>query len=111
MPIAIGFALGIGLFAGWVALLVRDQARAETADRHHVHVSTLEHRRAARLASAPAPAPVALQLDSARVVRAGSFCRVPGSVARSGRGETMLCTTSADGRPRWRRADRLRQSA
>jgi len=111
MPIAIGFAVGIGLFACWVAHLVRDQARADVVDRNRAHVVTLERRRAAHAASAPAPAPLALQIDTARVVRAGSFCRVPGSVARSGRGETMVCTTSANGRPRWRRADRHKQTA
>jgi hypothetical protein len=109
MPIALGFAIGVGLFAAWVAFLVRGQAKADVADQHHAHVVTLERRHAARAASAPAP--VARPIDTARVVRAGSFCRVPGSLARSGRGETMVCSPSANGRPRWRRADRLKQTA
>ena len=37
-------------------------------------------------------------------VRAGSFCRVPGSTAQNRRGDTMVCSPASDGRPRWRRA-------
>jgi hypothetical protein len=39
------------------------------------------------------------------VVRAGSFCRVPGNIGHSKNGTVLVCEANDHGRPRWRRAE------
>ena len=39
------------------------------------------------------------------VVRAGSFCRVPGNVGQGKDGAMLVCEENGAGRPRWRRAE------
>jgi hypothetical protein len=38
------------------------------------------------------------------VVRAGSFCRIPGNYAYNKHGSVLVCEANASGRPRWRKA-------
>jgi hypothetical protein len=48
--------------------------------------------------------------DAIPVARAGSFCRVVGSVGVTSRGQQLVCTDIAGSRPRWRRVSERRSA-
>ncbi len=95
-----GFAIGVGAFVAWLLVMLRhDRAhRMQLLATSHEHARL--HRRAALAAQyAPAPRP------TVPVVRAGSFCRVPGNIGYSKNGTALVCEANHHGRPRWRRAE------
>jgi hypothetical protein len=67
---------------------------------------TRAHRRAALEAQ---HTPVAT--TSTAVVRAGSFCRVPGNIGYTKNGTVLVCESTTSGRPRWRRAEVFRAAS
>jgi hypothetical protein len=91
-PIVLGFVLGIIPFAVWTWWMLRQERNARVAGF---------------VATAPGHVSQLLVAEPSRrssQVRAGTFCRVAGSVARTPSGEALVCTASAEGaRPRWRR--------
>jgi hypothetical protein len=100
--VAVAFFGALGLFAAWLAVMLRHERQHRVALVEQRHESRRSHRRAA-LAARGEPEPVA----TAPVVRPGSFCRVPGSIGRNKRGVALICEPSTTGRPRWRQwADR-----
>ena len=99
----VGFAIGVTAFAAWLLVMLRhDRAhRLQLIAATHEH--TRMHRRAALAARyAPAPRPTQAVVP---VVRAGSFCRVPGNIGHSKHGTVLVCEANDHGRPRWRRAE------
>lgn len=97
-----GFVVGVGAFVVWLAVMLRQDkaqrqalvAATQAHARWHRHVT-----RAARAESVPRA--------TVPVVRAGSFCRVPGNVGHSKQGDVLVCQAQGSGRPRWRRAAAL----
>jgi hypothetical protein len=103
--LALAFIGAVGLFAGWLAVMLRHERAYRVALIEQSRARSREHRRAALAAQR---APEVVVATPAPVVRPGSFCRVPGSVGRSKRGVALVCERSAHGRPRWRQAQRVR---
>ena len=98
-----GFAIGVTAFVAWLLVMLRnDRAhRLELIAATHEHARV--HRRAALAAQyAPIPAPSQAVVP---VVRAGSFCRVPGNIGHNKHGAVLVCEANDRGRPRWRRAE------
>jgi hypothetical protein len=95
-----GFAVGVVVFVGWLVVMLRHDKAHRLAVIEASHEHTRAHRRAA-LAARYAPEAVSL----VPVVRAGSFCRVPGNTGYDKHGTILVCEASASGRPRWRKAD------
>ncbi len=93
------FVIGIGAFALWLTFMLKQERQHRLAFVQASHERTHTHRRAA-LAARREPE---LVVTTLQVVRAGSFCRVPGAVGRSKRGDALVCQQSAQGRPRWRK--------
>jgi uncharacterized membrane protein AbrB (regulator of aidB expression) len=91
-PIVLGFVLGIIPFSIWTWWMLRQERNARVAGF---------------VATAPGHVSQLLVAEPSRrsaQVRAGTFCRVAGSVALTPSGEALVCTASAEGaRPRWRR--------
>jgi hypothetical protein len=93
-----GFTFGVGAFVLWLTVMLHHDRAHRVAFITASHERTRSHRRAALAArSTPEPTP------ALPVVRAGSFCRVPGNVGFSKSGTVLVCETSGHGRPRWRR--------
>jgi hypothetical protein len=131
LPITAFFIASLGLFAAWIAFLVhqeqqlrlaegRPSAELMRADQGPIWVAAEpQDALAARHLVLTSSAPVALFPDAEPiepelpVVRAGSFCRVPGAAAQNAHGDEMICSqgSSASARPRWRRALDLARSA
>ena len=88
LPIVLGFVLGIIPFALWTWWMIQQERHARVAGfvaTSPGHVSELVAQPSRREAQ----------------VRAGTFCRVAGSVAFTPSGEALVCTASAEGvRPR-----------
>jgi len=97
----------IGLFATWLFWTLRTERLRTLALREHARAAAMASRRATRAARRESVAPA----DRLPVVRAGSFCRVPGTYARNTRGATMVCSSERKGRPRWRHAEKLRHAS
>jgi hypothetical protein len=95
-----GFAFGLAVFAAWLVIMLRHDREHRAALVAATHEQTRSHRRAA-LAARYTPAPRA----SVPVVKAGSFCRVPGNIGRDKQGTVLVCEANGTGRPRWRRAE------
>jgi hypothetical protein len=95
-----GFAVGVSVFVGWLLVMLHHDRNHRLAVIAASHEQTRSHRRAA-LAARYTPAPP----TSGPVVRAGSFCRVPGNVGHSKHGTILVCEATGAGRPRWRKAD------
>ena len=106
-----GFVIGMSVFALWVTFMLKHERHHRLAYVQASHERTRTHRRAA-LAARREPE---LVVTTLQVVRAGSFCRVPGAVGRSKRGDALVCEQMAQGRPRWRKvaahADRADRAA
>jgi hypothetical protein len=95
-----GFAVGVVVFVAWLVVMLHHDKTHRMAVITAAHEHTRSHRRAALAARyAPDGAP------SVPVVKAGSFCRVPGNVGHSKSGTILVCEANGSGRPRWRRAD------
>jgi hypothetical protein len=95
-----GFVVGVGAFVAWLVVMLRHEKKHRVAALTAAREQTRAHRRAALAArAAPAPTP------SLPVVRAGSFCRVPGNVGTTRHGTLLVCEGHGSGRPRWRKAD------
>ena len=95
-----GFAIGVAAFVAWLAVMLRHDKAHRLALIEASHAHTRAHRRAAIAARyAPEARP------SVPVVKAGSFCRVPGNIGHSKSGTILVCEPNGSGRPRWRRAD------
>ena len=98
--LGLGFTIGMLVFAGWLVVMLRHEKAHRLAFIEASHEHTRAHRRAALEARyTPDPRP------SLPVVRAGSFCRVPGNVGQTKNGTVLVCQANGSGRPRWRRAD------
>jgi hypothetical protein len=99
----LGFIFGIGAFAAWLVPTLRREhiLRLSQAEQKRARITSYRH--AARSARS-----VAVPVTTTRVVRAGSFCRVAGSVGRSKHGAMLVCSPMANSRPRWRRVDASR---
>jgi hypothetical protein len=98
--LGVGFAVGMVVFTGWLLVMLRHEKAHRMAFVEVSREHTRAHRRAA-LEARYAPEP----RQSLPVVRAGSFCRVPGNVGQSKNGTMLVCEANGSGRPRWRRAD------
>ena len=101
------FLGGLGLFATWLFWTLRSERVRAQALREQARRSALASRRATRTARRESTLPI----ETISVVRAGSFCRVPGSYARNTHGAVMVCANARTGRPRWRHADKLRRAS
>ena len=101
-----GFALGVGAFVAWLLVMLHHDRVHRVALVEAAHERTRAHRRAALTAQ---HAPVTT--STAPVVRAGSFCRVPGNVGYAKNGTVLVCESSDTGRPRWRRAEVFRAAS
>lgn len=95
-----GFAAGVAMFVAWLAVMLRQDREHRVALLTATHEQTRSHRRAA-LAARYTPA----ARSSVPVVKAGSFCRVPGNIGHSKQGTVLVCEANGTGRPRWRRAE------
>jgi hypothetical protein len=95
-----GFVVGVVVFVAWLLVMLRHDKAHRVAVIAASQERTRAHRRAA-LAARVAPAPP----TSLPVVRAGSFCRVPGNVGTTKHGTLLVCEAQGSGRPRWRKAD------
>jgi len=93
-----GFTLGLCAFVAWLMVMLRHDKAHRMAMVSASHEHTRAHRRAA-LAARYTP-DVASSLP---VVRAGSFCRVPGNLGCSKHGNVLVCEHNGHGRPRWRK--------
>jgi hypothetical protein len=93
-----GFTLGICAFVGWMMVMLRDDRAHRAALVSATHERSRSHRRAALAARYTPEAPPELP-----VVRAGTFCRVPGNFAYSKSGSVLVCEAHGAGRPRWRK--------
>jgi hypothetical protein len=93
-----GFTLGICAFVAWLMVMLRHDKAHRVALVTASHEHTRAHRRAA-LAARYVPEAV----PSLPVVRAGSFCRVPGNLGCSKHGSVLVCEANGHGRPRWRK--------
>ena len=98
---------GLGLFAAWLCWTLRTERVRAQALRAQARDRVLASRQATRAARRESTIPV----ETGEVVRAGAFCRVPGSHARDTNGAVMVCTNERRGRPRWRHADELRHAS
>lgn len=94
------FIFGVSAFALWLVLMLRQEREHRFALVEASHQRTQSHRRAALDARRDPELAVTTQ----HVVRAGSFCRVPGSVGVTKRGDALVCEQMPHGRPRWRKA-------
>jgi hypothetical protein len=95
-----GFVGGVVAFVAWLVVMLRHDRAHRVAVIAASHEHTRAHRRAALAARyTPEPRP------SVPVVRAGSFCRVPGNVGHSKNGTILVCEANGSARPRWRKAD------
>jgi hypothetical protein len=95
-----GFLVGACAFGVWLVLMLRQDRTHRHALVAAAHERTRAHRRAtltARVSSTPRP--------TVPVVRAGSFCRVPGNLGQSKDGTVLVCESRGTGRPRWRRTE------
>ena len=102
-----GFAFGVAAFVAWLLVMLHHDRNHRMALIQAAHDRTRSHRRAT-LTAQHIPAPTT---STAPVVRAGSFCRVPGNIGYSKNGTVLVCESSASGRPRWRRAEALRAAS
>jgi hypothetical protein len=98
--LGLGFVVGIGAFVLWLTHELQVERRLRVAEVRQSRARVRSHRHAARTAR-----PVAVPVTTHRVVRAGAFCRVIGSLGRSKRGATLVCAHHDGGRPRWAKAD------
>jgi hypothetical protein len=113
LPLA--FVGSLAVFVAWLTVMLRHERARRVAlvtTSQERSLAYCLHAQAAQRASvAPrpdlAPSP-ATAITSVSVVRAGSFCRVPGNVGRTKKGVVLVCEPSASGRPRWRRAEALK---
>jgi hypothetical protein len=105
-----GFTLGICVFGGWLMVMLRHDRAHRVALVAAAHEHTRSHRRATLSARyTPEVTPeVAPELP---VVRAGSFCRVPGNFGYGKDGSVLVCEARGSGRPRWRRHTTSRAAA
>ena len=94
-----GFVVGVVAFVAWLLVMLRDDKAHRLAVITASHEQTRSHRRAA-LDARYTPAPQV----AVPVVRAGSFCRVPGNVGSTKHGTILVCESNGAGRPRWRKA-------
>ena len=101
------FLGGLGLFATWLSWTLRSERVRAQALREQARHRTLASRRATRAARRESTTPI----EMVAVVRAGSFCRVPGSYARNSHGAVLVCANERRGHPRWRHADSLRRAS
>jgi len=102
-----GFVVGVAAFVAWLLVMLHHDRTHRLAMVDASHERTRAHRRAALDAQ---HTPVVLT-STAPVVRAGSFCRVPGNIGYSKHGDVLICESSASGRPRWRRAEVFRAAS
>jgi hypothetical protein len=94
-----GFVVGVSAFGAWLLVMLRHD-RAHRMQLLTSHEQARMHRRIVRAAQhAPGPR------LTVPVVRAGSFCRVPGNIGHSKNGTVLVCEANEHGRPRWRRAE------
>src|SRR5713101_7476291 len=108
LVLALMFLGGVGLFATWLFCMLRSEWARSQALFEQARDVALASRRATRAARRESATPT----EAIPVFRAGSFCRIPGSVARGTRGAVMVCSNEREGRPRWRRgADQLRRAS
>jgi hypothetical protein len=98
--LGLGFVVGIGAFVVWLHHELRLERKLRATEARQSRAKVRSHRHAARMAR-PAIVPVTTH----RVVRAGAFCRVIGSIGRNKRGATLVCSYRDGGRPRWAKAD------
>jgi hypothetical protein len=97
-----GFVVGVVAFVGWLLVMLRHDKAHRLAVIAASHETTRSHRRAA-LSARYEPAPP-MSAPVVPVVRAGSFCRVPGNVGSTKHGTLLVCEANGSGRPRWRKA-------
>jgi hypothetical protein len=101
----LGFVVGVAAFAAWLTYTLRQEKALRLAHVVRSQDRIASHRQAAltaRPVSVPAPS------RPQHVVRAGSFCRVVGSVGHTKRGVALVCRPSDRGRPRWAKAEPAR---
>jgi hypothetical protein len=99
----LGFIIGLGVFAAWLSYMLRQEHALRVAGGQQSRDRVASHRHAARTAR-----PVSVPVTTTHVVRAGSFCRVVGSSGQTKRGVALVCRPTANGRPRWARAEPMR---
>jgi hypothetical protein len=99
-----GFAFGVAVFGVWmVSMLRQDRAhRMALVEAAHEHI---RYHRQATVAAQHVPGATVVARSEIPVVRAGSFCRVPGNVGQGKDGTALVCEENGAGRPRWRRAE------
>jgi hypothetical protein len=97
------FVLAVGGFATWLRAML-DAEREERRREVFTGATVLVDRRT-QLGTVGRAMP-----DALPVARAGSFCRVVGSVGITGRGQQLVCTDVAGSRPRWRRVAERRSA-
>jgi hypothetical protein len=101
-----GLAFGVAVFGMWLVAMVRADRAHRLALVEDARARTDYHRQAAVAARYVPGAPVVARAEIP-VVRAGSFCRVPGNVGQGKDGTMLVCEEQGTGRPRWRRAEVL----
>lgn len=102
-----GFAFGIAAFGAWLLVMLHHDRNHRVALLEAAHERTRSHRRAT-LTAQHTPA---MTTSTVPVVRAGSFCRVPGNIGYAKNGTMLVCESSTNGRPRWRRAEVFRAAS
>ena len=102
-----GFAFGVSAFVAWLLVMLHHDRVHRLALVEASHERTRAHRRAALAAQ---HGPVATR-STAPIVRAGSFCRVPGNIGYAKNGTVLVCEASTSGRPRWRRSEVFRAAS
>jgi hypothetical protein len=107
LVLSLMFFAGLGLFAIWLFWTLRSERVRAQALREQARRNALASRRATRAARRESTLPI----ETIPVVRAGSFCRVPGSYARNTHGAVLVCANERKGRPRWRHADQLSRAS
>jgi hypothetical protein len=101
--VMLGFLGGVGMFSAWIMVLLRGERYRHDEYVRQMRETEVSRRRATIEARAESTVPV----ETMPVVRAGSFCRVPGAMGRSRRGTLLVCSSVPQARPRWREARRL----
>lgn len=99
-----GFAFGVAVFGMWLVAMLRQDHAHRLALVEDARVRS-DYHRAVTVAARHVPGAPAAPRPAIPVVRAGSFCRVPGNVGQGKDGTMLVCEEHRAGRPRWRRAE------